>query len=194
MVLLAHQSCSVSEIAHITFRSQDTVLRHLHRFVSGGLRALPRRKAPGAAPTITPVWEGELLRVIGHDPHTLGVPSANWTTTLRATYLARVTGALVSGETVRLRLHANGQVCKRPTWTLKRKAEAQEGYVGTILPSLDKASAPAAPRRCCAGLSACRVGGFPTARHPRKRSERTPPRSPVRLLHGQTIGQTVKEP
>ncbi|NJK32089.1 MAG: winged helix-turn-helix domain-containing protein [Deltaproteobacteria bacterium] len=64
------------------------------------------------------------------DPHTLGVPSANWTTTLLATYLARVTGIVVSEETVRLRLHANGFVCKRPTWTLKRKAEAQEGYVG----------------------------------------------------------------
>jgi transposase len=130
MVLLAHQGRSVSEIAQIAFRSQDTVLRHLKRFVSGGLPALARRKAPGAAPTITPAWEAELLRVIDLDPHTLGVPSANWTTTLLADYLAQVTGILVTEETVRLRLHANGYVCKRPTWTLKRKAEAQEGYVG----------------------------------------------------------------
>jgi transposase len=130
MVLLAHQGRSVSEIAQIACRSQDTVLRHLKRFVSDGLKALFRRKAPGAAPTITREWEAELLRVIDLDPHTLGVASANWTTTLLATYLARVTGIVVSEETVRLRLHANGFVCKRPTWTLKRKAEAQEGYVG----------------------------------------------------------------
>lgn len=105
-------------------------LRHLKRFLSGGLSALARRKAPGAAPTITPEWKAELLRVIDLDPHTLGVASANWTTTLLADYLAQVTGIVVTEETVRLHLHANGYVCKRPTWTLKRKAEAQEGYVG----------------------------------------------------------------
>lgn len=130
LVLLAHQGRSVNEIAQITFRSQDTVLRHLKGFVSDGLPALARRKAPGAAPTVTPEWQAELLRVIELDPHTLEVPSANWTTTLLAEYLARVTGIRVSEETVRLRLHATGYVCKRPTWTLKRKAEAQEGYVG----------------------------------------------------------------
>lgn len=130
MVLLAHLGRSVSEIAHLVFRSQDTVLRQLHRFVNDGLRALPRRKAPGAVPTITPAWEAELVRVIDLDPHTLEVPSANWTTSLLAAYLARVTGITVSEETVRLRLHANGYVCKRPTWSLKLKAEAQEGYVG----------------------------------------------------------------
>jgi putative transposase len=127
MVLLTHQGRSVREIAQIVCRSQDTVLRQLNRFVRGGLTALRRRKAPGAAPTITPEWEAELLRVVELDPHSLGVPAATWTTTLLAEYLARVTGISVSEETVRLRLHANGYVCKRPTWTLKRKAEAQEG-------------------------------------------------------------------
>lgn len=32
--------------------------------------------------------------------------------------------------TVRVHLHAHGYVCKRPTWTLKHKAEEQLGYVG----------------------------------------------------------------
>jgi putative transposase len=130
MVLLAHQGRSVSEIATIVLRSHDTVTRLLNRFRIGGLEALPRRKAPGGQPTLTPDWTSELLRVVDLDPHTVGVNSANWTTGLLATYLAEQTGISVSGETVRSALHAQGYVCKRPTWTLKRKAEQQDNYVG----------------------------------------------------------------
>ena len=74
--------------------------------------------------------EAELLRVIDLDPHTVGVRSANWTTSFLATYLAAQTPVAVTAETVRLYLHAAGEVCKRPTWTLKRKAEEQPGFVG----------------------------------------------------------------
>jgi transposase len=130
MVLLAQQGRSVAEIASIIFRSRDTVERVLKRFLMGGIAALPRRTAPGSPPTVTPEWEAELLRVIELDPHTVGGTSANWTTGMLATYLAERTGITVSDETVRLKLHAHGYVCKRPTWTLKRKAEEQPGYVG----------------------------------------------------------------
>jgi transposase len=81
---------------------------------------------------VTPEWKAELLRVIDLDPHTVGVRSANWTTHLLATYLAAKTQVAVTAETVRLYLRAAGGVCKRPTWTLKRKAEAQPGYVGNV--------------------------------------------------------------
>jgi transposase len=120
----------VAEIAAIVLRSRDTVERVLKRFLQGGIAALPPRTAPGRAPTVTPEWHAELLRVIDLDPHTVGVHSANWTTGLLATYLAATTGIAVTAETVRLALHAADYVCKRPTWTLKRKAEAQPGYVG----------------------------------------------------------------
>jgi len=79
MVLLAHQGRSVAELAAIVFRSCNTVERVLKRFLQGGLAAIPPRKAPGMAPTVTPAWKAELLRVIDLDPHTVGVPSANWT-------------------------------------------------------------------------------------------------------------------
>ncbi len=130
MILLAHQGRSVAEIAAVVFRSRDTVEHVLKRFRDGGLGAVPRRFAPGSSPTITPAWTAELLRVIECDPHTVGVESASWTTGLLATYLARQTGIAVSDETVRTTLHAHGYVCKRPTWTLKRRAEEQPGYVG----------------------------------------------------------------
>jgi transposase len=130
MILLAQQGRAVAEIAAITFRSRDTVERVLKRFRAGGLDAVPRRFAPGSTPTITPAWTAELLRVVDLDPHDVGVASANWTTGLLSTYLAEHTGIAVSDETVRSTLHAHDYVCKRPTWTLKRKAEEQPGYVG----------------------------------------------------------------
>ena len=130
IVLLAHQGRSVAEIAAIVLRSRDTVERVLKRFLQGGLAALPPRTAPGRAPTVTPEWHAELLRVIDLDPPTVGGRSANWTTSLLATYLAAKTQVTVTAETVRLYLHAAGGVCKRPTWTLKRQAEEQPGFVG----------------------------------------------------------------
>jgi putative transposase len=130
IVLLAHQGYSVPQIARLVLRSDDMVRRVLHRYQEAGLDAVPRRSPPGRERTVTPAWEAELLRVIDLDPHEVGVPSANWTTGLLATYLAQVTGIAVDPETVRLYLHAHDYVCKRPTWTLKRKAQEQAGYLG----------------------------------------------------------------
>ncbi len=130
MVWLAHLGQRVPQIAQAVLRSQDTVTRVLHRFLDGGLDAVPRRPAPGAAPTITSDWTAELLRVIDLDPHEVGVASATWSTGLLAAYLARQTGIAVSDETVRTTLHAHDYVCKRPTWTLRQRASEQAGYLG----------------------------------------------------------------
>ena len=130
MVWLAHLGQRVPQIARTVLRSHDTVARVLHRFLDGGLDAVPRRTAPGPAPTVTPAWEAELLRVIALDPRSLGVASSTWTTGWLAAYLARVTGIGVGAETVRLVLHRHDYVCKRPTWTLERRATEQAGYVG----------------------------------------------------------------
>jgi transposase len=130
MILLAQQGYTAPQIAALVLRSDDTVLRVLKRFCQGGLDAVPRRYAPGGPRTVTPQWEAELLRVIERDPHEVGVASANWTTGLLAAYLARVTAITVNQETVRLYLHAHDYVCKRPTWTLKKKAQEQPEWVG----------------------------------------------------------------
>jgi transposase len=130
MVLLAHQGKTAREIARLTLRSHETVLRVLHRYETGGLAAVPRRTAPGAAPAVTDAWRAELLRVVELSPRAVGVDSAVWGTRLLADYLAGATGVAVSLETVRRQLHAAGYVCKRPTWTLKRKAQEQAEYPG----------------------------------------------------------------
>jgi transposase len=111
-------------------RSQDTVVRVLKRFLTGGLDAVPRRTAPGRERRVTAAWEAELLRVIELDPHEVGQQTANWTTERLAAYLGQQTGIQVTEETVRVYLHAHGYACKRSTWTLRRKAEEKTDYVG----------------------------------------------------------------
>ncbi len=130
MILLAQQEYKVPQIARIVRRSQDTVARVLKRFLAEGLDAVPQRPPPGRERRVTAAWEAELLRVIELDPHEVGQETANWTTELLAEYLGKHTGIQVTEETVRVYLHAHGYVCKRPTWTLRRKAEEQAGYVG----------------------------------------------------------------
>ena len=130
VVWLAASGQRVARIAQAVLRSPDPVARVLHRFRDGGLDAVPRRAAPGPARTVTPAWGAEPRRVIELAPHAVGVPTANWTTGLLAAYLAERTGVAVGAETVRQALHAHGYVCKRPTWTLERRAAEQPGYLG----------------------------------------------------------------
>src|SRR5260370_28038464 len=118
------------QIAPLVKRSHDAVLRVFHRYLTGGRAAVPRRSAPGRAPTLTPLGKAELLRVIEDDPHHHGVESANWTTILLADYLAKTLGIHVDPETVRRHLHRLGYVCKRPTWTVAHKAAEREDWVG----------------------------------------------------------------
>ncbi len=72
----------------------------------------------------------ELLRVIELDPHEVGQDTANWTTERLADYLGQHTNVRVTEETVRVYFHAHDYVCKRSSWTLRRKAEEKADYVG----------------------------------------------------------------
>ena len=130
MLLLSLRGQTSSQIAQTVLRSQDTVVRVLKRFLTGGLDAVPRRTAPGRERQVTAAWETELLRVVELDPHEVGQETANWTTERLAAYLGQQTGIQVTEETVRVYLHAHDYVCKRSTWTLRRKAEEKADYVG----------------------------------------------------------------
>jgi len=128
MVLLGAQGQTAPTIARVTRRSPDTVRRVLNRYLASGPDAVPHRPHLGQAPHYPPAWEQELRRVADLDPRGLGVDSALWTCRLLADYLARVTGHQAGIETVRVALHRAGYVCKRPRWTLSRKATSQPGW------------------------------------------------------------------
>jgi transposase len=130
MVLLAADGRTTTQIAPLVQRSPDTVARVLRRYLAAGLAGVPHRPRPGRPVAAPPAWATELLRVIELDPHAVGVDSANWTTGLLAAYLAARTGHRTSDETVRLALHRADYVCKRPTWSLKRKAQEQPAWAG----------------------------------------------------------------
>ncbi len=130
IVLLAGEGRDAAEIAAVVRRSRSTVWRVLQRYRAGGPAAVPPRPRPGYRGRIPAAWEAELRRVVALSPRDVGVDSANWTTGLLADYLAEATGHRFHMETVRLHLHAADYVCKRPTWTLKRKAEDQPGWEG----------------------------------------------------------------
>ena len=129
VVLLADEGRHAQEIAWLVRRGPDQVRKVLHRFQAEGLAGLSPRTAPGRALQVTPAWLAELQRVIDLDPHTVDVPSAAWTTRLLSAYLERVTGHTTGIETVRIHLHRLGYVCKRPTWSMKRKSTEQAGWV-----------------------------------------------------------------
>lgn len=130
IVLLAGDGCNAEEIAAVVRRSTSTVWRVLQRYRAGGPDAVPPRPRPGHPNRIPVAWETELRRVIELPPRDVGVDSATWTTGLLSGYLAGATGYRFHLETVRAHLHAADYVCKRPTWTLKRKAEEQPGWEG----------------------------------------------------------------
>jgi transposase len=129
MVLLADEGRSIMEIAWLVRRGREQVRTVLRRFQAQGVVGLEPRKHTGRPLEVTPAWLAELQRVIELDPHTVGVESAVWTTRLLATYLAEVTGHRTGIEVVRVHLHRLGYVCKRPTWSLKRKSTEQAGWV-----------------------------------------------------------------
>ncbi len=125
MVLLAAAGRTAPEIAPLVRRSVDTVQRVLRRYQREGLAGIPHRRRPGRPVAVPAAWRAELLRAIELDPRSVGMQSATWTTRLLADYLARATGYRVGIETVRRHLHQADYVCKRATWTLRRKAAEQ---------------------------------------------------------------------
>jgi transposase len=128
MVLLAADGLGVARVAALVRRSPDTVRRVLRRYRAEGPAGVPHRPRPGMPARRTAAWEAELRRVIELDPRAVGVPSAVWTTRRLADYLAGQTGHRASVETVRQQLHRADYVCKRPTWSLKRKREEQPDW------------------------------------------------------------------
>ena len=128
MLLLLADGRTSAQVGALVRRSPATVRRVLRRYQAAGPDGVLARPRPGQPPHVPAAWQAGLARVVEGDPRAVGVPSAVWTTRLLAAYLAGATRHRAAIETVRAWLHRLGFVCKRPTWSLKRKATEQPDW------------------------------------------------------------------
>lgn len=128
-ILLAQQGYRTAEIAKITRQSTLNVRRLLHRFGEQGCDGLREAPRSGRPADITPAIEGFLRTVVVQSPRVFGFARPGWTTQLLAKLVRRRFKHLVTDECIRQHLNRVDAVCRRPTWTVKHKAQAQPGYV-----------------------------------------------------------------
>ncbi len=129
IVLLAYQLESQEKIAEVVRCSRITVWRTLELYREGGRAALRRPlllKAPRAKVNLA--WQKALAEAMKLGPQACGVPRPTWTAPLLAKYLEEKTGIAASEGTVRRGLKLLGYVCRRPTWTVRHKAEEKPDY------------------------------------------------------------------
>jgi transposase len=127
-VLLFHEGYHVAEIARITRQSCHTVRRWLHRFEKDGCAGVLEAPHPGRPPESTPAIEQFLRDAVLTSPRNFGLPRPTWTTALLARVVKRRFRRRVSAEGIRQHLQRIAGVCRRPTWTVKHRAQQQPGY------------------------------------------------------------------
>lgn len=128
MVLLAQAGYVLAEIARITRQSLLTVRRWLHRFETEGCAGLVEAPRSGRPPELTTAIEAFLREVVVQSPRNFGYARPGWTTALLAKLIRRQFKRRVTDECVRQHLAQVGGVCRRPTWTVKYRAQEQPGY------------------------------------------------------------------
>jgi len=128
IVLLAHAGYALPEIAHITRQSAWTVRRWLHRFEADGCAGLIEAPRSGRPPAITTAIETFLREAVLKSPRDYGYARPGWTTALLAKLVRREFKRSVTDECIRQHLAQIEGVCRRPTWTVKYRAQEQPGY------------------------------------------------------------------
>jgi len=128
IVLLAHAGYSVPEIVRITRQSAWTVRRWLHRFEAEGCAGLEEAPRSGRPPALTTAIELILREAVARSPRNYGYARPGWTTALLARLVRRQFKRSVTAECIRQHLARVDGVCRRPTWTVKYRAQEQPGY------------------------------------------------------------------
>jgi transposase len=130
IVLLAYELGTQAEIAGVVRVSGQTVWRTLQLYRGGGRPALRRRvRASLHQGKVTLGWQKALAEAMRRGPPACGIARPTWTAPLLAQYVAETTGIAVSEVTVRRGLALLDYVCRRPTWTVRHKAEEQPDYL-----------------------------------------------------------------
>jgi transposase len=129
IVLLAYELDSQEAIARVIRCSRATVQRTLQRYRTAGRSLLSRPTAEPTALWKDSAWLQVLAAAMAAGPHACGVSRPTWTAPLLAQHLEAQTGIPAGERTVRRGLAALEYVCRRPTWTVRHKAEEQPDYL-----------------------------------------------------------------
>jgi transposase len=130
IVLLAYQLDTEREIAQLVRCSPHTVGRTLKRYEQDGRQGWRRRPySRSHLGRVTLGWQKALAEAMERGAQACGIPRPTWTAPLLAQYLAEKTAIAVSERTVRRGLALLGYVCRRPTWTVRHKAEEELDYL-----------------------------------------------------------------
>ncbi len=130
IVLLAYSLANQVEIAAAVRCSLDSVQRALSRYRQGGrmaLRLRPRRRTEPVRKRSL-AWQKALALAMQAGPQACGMSRPTWSAPLLAKYLKERTGIEVGECSVRRGLESLDDVCRRPTWILRQKAEEQPDY------------------------------------------------------------------
>jgi transposase len=128
IVLLAQAGYDTPQIAQITRQGPVTVRRWLHRFETEGCTGLLEAPRSGRPLAITTAVEAFLREAVMKSPRAYGYRRPGWTTALLAKLVRRRFKRSVTGECSRQHLAQVDAVCRRPTWTVKYRAQEQPGY------------------------------------------------------------------
>jgi len=128
MILLSSEGHSVAEITDIIHQSDDTVRRWLRRFLDQGWHGLLEAPRSGRPAAISPAVEQFLAECLDGSPRDFRIARPTWTTALLAQVVWRRLKIAVTAECIRQHLAQVEGVCRRPTWTVKYRAQAQPGY------------------------------------------------------------------
>ena len=138
IVRLAHRNRPHQEIAADLGVAPRTVQRWLNAYLDRGLDGLRPRRAPGAAPKLTPDLGPVLRRWVIDGPAKHGLDRANWTYPERADHLRKARGVRVGKSALQAFCRKLGIRPYRPTYRFLRGDPARQAAARADLAALKK--------------------------------------------------------
>ena len=130
---------TVTEIARELDAGRSSVYEWLNWYNAHGVGGLKTKKAPGAAPRLSPTQEEELAGTIEGGPIEAGYNSGVWTGPMIGNLIHKRYGVKYHNHHVPRLLHRLGFSVQRPRKKLaKADAEAQAYWLRTRLPAIKK--------------------------------------------------------
>jgi transposase len=114
IILLAFDGLSAPKIARVVQLDPFSVRQYMKRYLNEGTAGLADRPRSGRPRTATPEYGELAIETLRQRPRPLGLSFSVWTLERLIDYLKEKTQVMVSDETIRTHLKANGISFSRP--------------------------------------------------------------------------------